>query len=164
MQTNQPEYYDILKKLRLEGPPIGVKFEFFRPEGLAQLETERPMSFCEMLRCAQREDRAFYFSRENPETCVGKILLGMGCAWLMIHPFQTGKINFVLPAFVHGLHGRELFEPETVLIGIPHQWIPTVIGNMEEMTLELEGHESRAAYYSEFEGILADLGQRAQDP
>ena len=33
----------------------------------------------------------------------------MGCAWLFVYPFQSGKVNFLVPAMVHGMKGRELF-------------------------------------------------------
>ena len=69
--------YSPLRDLGLKDPPIGVKFSFFRPEGIPPLEAEAEMSLCEIFRTAQQENRPFYFSRENKETCVGKILLGM---------------------------------------------------------------------------------------
>ena len=81
----------------------------------------------------------------------------MGCSWLFIHPFVTGEVNFIVPALVHGLHGRQLYPSDTLLIGIPYRWIPTILTNLARMPLQLEGHKSRADYYAEFEGILADL-------
>ena len=65
--------YSVFKKLELDDEPIGVKFSFFRPENVEPLEMDAAMSLCEMLRMSQRENRAFYFSKENKETCVGKI-------------------------------------------------------------------------------------------
>ena len=64
-------------RLGLERPPVGVKYLFFRPEGMEQLPVEKSLSFCEMLKEAQFAEKPFYFGRENNETCVGKILLGM---------------------------------------------------------------------------------------
>ena len=246
--------YSVLEKLELKDVPMGVKFEFFRPEGLPPLDKDAHMSLCEMFRMSQQEHKPFYFSRENDETCVGKIFLGMeemaplaesgqigerlkvfqearanqhiyqhitmlqrdsvnyvsfapvdqmpfepdvlvisgtskqaelvlraaaystgmmyeskctpvmGCTWFLLYPYKTGKINFVVPDLVHGPTGRELYEPGTFLVAIPYQWIPTVLASLDEMTLHLEGHTCKQAYYDEFGGILKDLGERAKNP
>ena len=38
------------------------------------------------------------------------------------------------------------------------------MASLDEMTLHLEGHRCKQAYYDEFEGILKDLGERAKNP
>ena len=246
--------YSILEKLDLALPPVGVKFSFFLPEDVPPLEKEAKLSLCEMLKLAQAENRSFYLSRDNEETCVGKILLGMdsfvpfaesgqigerlgvfeearcnqhfyqfvpkldkditnyvlfspydkltfepdvlvisaapeqaeivmramtfstgemykslctpvmGCAWLLIHPYKTAEVNFIVPALVHGLHGRQLYPPDTLLIGIPYRWIPTILSNLGRMKLRLEGHKSKDDYYAEFQGILSDLSEEEKNP
>ena len=246
--------YSVLDKLELDIPPVGVKFEFFRPDDLPQLDVNSNLSLCEMLRLSQSENRSFYISKENNETCVGKIILGMedftpfeksgqigqglgvfeeprcnqhfyqfipkldrdtanyvlfspagrltyepdvlvvsanpgqaeivmramtystgemykssctpvmGCSWLLIHPHKTAEVNFVVPAFVHGLHGRQLYPSDTILIGIPYRWISVILDNLARMPLHLEGHKGKAEYHAEFEGILADLSERAKNP
>ena len=245
--------YSALKKLELNLPPIGVKFNFFRPEGILPLEKDTRLSLCEMIKTAQAENRSFYFSKEHAETCVGKILLGMedmapfaesgqigprlgmfdearcnqhfyqfvpkldkattnyvsfspvdmlifepdvlvisvkpeqaeivmraitystgemyksvctpvmGCAWVLIHPYKTAEVNFIVPALVHGLHGRQLYPADTLLISIPYRWIPTMLANLDRIKLRLEGHKSKADYYAEFEGILKELTERVSD-
>ena len=246
--------YSVLEKLGLALPPIGVKFSFFRPEGINPLDIGAKLSLCEMLRLAQAENKSFYFSNENDETCVGKILLGMedfapfaesgqigerlgvfeearcnqhfyqfvpklekgvtnyvlfspaskltfepdvlvvsaapeqaevvmramtystgemykssctpvmGCAWLLIHPFRTAEVNFIVPALVHGLHGRQLYPPETLLIGIPYRWIPVILTNLTRMKLHLDGHKSKEDYHAELGGIFEQLAQEAKNP
>ena len=246
--------YAVLKKIGLNLPPIGVKFSFFRPEGIPALDKDARFSLCEMLKTAQAENRSFYFSKAHTETCVGKILLGMedmapfaesgqigprlgvfeearcnqhfyqfvpkldkgitnyvlfspidmltfepdvlvisanpeqaeivmramtystgemykslctpvmGCAWLLIYPYKTAEVNFIVPALVHGLHGRQLYPADTLLIGIPYRWIPTILTNLEQMKWQLEGHKSKADYYAEFESILTDLVEKAKAP
>ena len=246
--------YSQFMQLGLEFPPAGVKFSYFKPEGIDPLESDVRMSWCEMLRMAQYENRSFYFSKAHTETCVGKILLGMedmapfaeageigkrlgmfeeprcnqhfyqfvpklakgttnyvlfsaldkltfdpdvlvvaakpeqaeivmramtystgemyqscctpvmGCAWLMLQPYITGKVNFIVPALVHGLHGRQLYPADTLLIGIPYQWLPTMITNLSRMKHHLEGHKDKEHYYAEFGGIIADLSERSKNP
>jgi uncharacterized protein (DUF169 family) len=88
----------------------------------------------------------------------------MGCSWFMVNPYMTGEINFVIPAFIHGPHGRRLWDESTVVVSVPYQWVPTVINNLREMPLKLEGHESKEKYYSEFSGILSDLADEMKNP
>jgi uncharacterized protein (DUF169 family) len=246
--------YSVLNKLGLSLPPVGVKFSFFRPESVPALEKDTKLSLCEILNLAQVENRCFYFSGKNEETCVGKVLLGMedfplfadsghigeclgifeearcnqhfyqfvpkmdkgitnyvlfspaemltyepdvlvisanpeqaeivmramtystgemyksmctpvmGCAWMLIYPYKSAEVNFIVPALVHGLHGRRLYPSDTLLISIPYRWIPAIITNLGRMPLKLEGHKSKADYYAEFEGILADLSEKAKNP
>jgi uncharacterized protein (DUF169 family) len=246
--------YSVLDRVGLSLPPIGVKFSFFKPEGVAPLEEDANLSLCEMLKTAQAENRSFYFSRDHNETCVGKVILGMkdfapfemsgqigsrlgvfdeprcnqhfyqyiprfdrdttnyvlfspvgqltfepdvlvisanpeqaeivmramtystgemyrstctpvmGCAWMLVYPYKSAEVNFIVPALVHGLHGRQLYPSDTLLISIPYRWISVILDNLGRMPLQLEGHKSKAAYYSEFEGIIGDLAKRAENP
>ena len=238
----------------LDEDPNAVRYSFFRPEDVPQVESDAAMSLCEYMRMSQKENRGFYFSKENTETCVGKIIMGMeewdgfaasgnigkclgvfnearcnsnyylhvkrllsgttnyvtfcplsqaefdpdlivvsatpakaeiimramtwstgelyeskssaviGCSWILAYPHVTQKVNFVVPRLVHGPHGRELYPDDTILVSIPYRWIPAVLKGLKEMPIHLKGHESKEAYYSEFEGILKDLGEKAQNP
>lgn len=231
--------------------PVGIKFQFFRPDGIEPLAGNKELSLCEILREAQNTGNPFYLGKEHRETCVGKILLGMqdmeafaesgqigeklqifqearanyafykhvprfdkdilnyvvfaplqritfepdililnadpgqaeilmrsmtystgelynsrttpvmGCAWLFIYPFQSGRVNFILPEMIHGMKGRELFPAGSVLISIPYQWIPTMAHNLSEMPWHLPSHDSREAYLAEFGAILGDLAKKA---
>ncbi len=246
--------YSVIDRLGLKLPPVGLFYDLFRPEGLPQLDRSIEKSLCEILRYAQETGEAFYFSKDNKENCVGKIMVGMdsfppsaesgqigprlgvfdaarcnarlyysvkrlpcgsvnyvsfvpytflkkvpdvliftgtaaqlepvlrastystgegyhsestpvmGCSWFMVYPYMTGKINFVVPTFIHGPHGRQLWDSDTVVVSVPYQWIPTVLTNLKEMPLELSGHAGKEAYYAEFEGILADLAQKMEAP
>lgn len=244
----------IFEKLNFERPPVGIKFLFFRPESMKQLEAEKDLSFCEMLKEAWERREPFYFSKENNEACVGKILLGMedmepfaesgqigarlgifqepranyifyqyvpkfekgivnyvafapvtklsfepdvliitathgqgeivmramsystgelyqsratpvmGCAWIYIYPFQTGKVNFIIPEMVHGMKGRELFAEGTILIAIPYQWIEVITRNLREMQIHLPTHEGKEQYLAEFGEILSSLAEESRKP
>jgi uncharacterized protein (DUF169 family) len=99
--------YSPLKTIGLELPPVGVKFSFFKPEGIPPLEFETKLSLCEMLRKAQEESRPFYFSKEHNETCVGKILLGMED----MAPFaESGQIGERLGVFEEARCNQNLYQ------------------------------------------------------
>jgi uncharacterized protein (DUF169 family) len=234
--------------------PVGVKFLFFRPEGLKPLAADKNFSFCELLVEAQKTATPFYFGKENNETCVGKILLGMqemepfaesgqigarlgifqepranyifyqyvpkfdkgtihyiafspidkltfepdlliitanpsqaeivmramtystgelynsrttpvmGCAWIYIYPYQSGKVNFIIPEMVHGMRGRELFAEGSLLISIPYHWIPIMTQNLKEMEWHLPSHKSKEKYLEEFGKIISGLVEESKRP
>jgi uncharacterized protein (DUF169 family) len=87
----------------------------------------------------------------------------MGCAWLFVYPFQSGKVNFIVPALVHGMKGRELFPKESIVISIPYPWIPTMARNLEEMTWDLPSHRGKKQYLDEFGTIMGELSRKMQD-
>ena len=243
-----------LAKFGFERAPVGIKFQFFKPEGIDPLPATRELSLCEIFREAQDSRTPFFLGREQRETCVGKILLGMqemeafaesgqigerlhifqearanyafykhvpkfeknivnyvafapidqltfepdllvlsadhsqaeivmrsmtystgelynsrttpvmGCAWIFIYPFQSGRVNFIIPEMIHGMKGRELFPKDSILISVPYQWIPTMARNLSEMSWHLPSHENRDQYLTEFGNILVDLAKKAQNP
>jgi uncharacterized protein (DUF169 family) len=85
----------------------------------------------------------------------------MGCAWLFIYPFQSGKVNFIVPEMVHGMKGRELFSNGSIVISIPYHWIPTMTQNLKEMTWHLPSHRSKRQYLEEFGTILGELSGKS---
>lgn len=241
----------IYKKFDFERPPIGIKFLFFRPEGMEQLSADKNLAFCEMLTEAHEASAPFYFAKDNNETCVGKFLLGMedmhplaesgqigerleifqearanyifyrhvprfprnvvnyvafspmdkltfdpdvfvitattkqaaevmrsmtystgelltsktthvmGCAWTYIYPYQTGKVNYVIPEMIHGMNERKIFKESVVLISIPYQWLPTMTKNLGEM--KTDSH-SREEFLEEFQNTLNQLARESENP
>jgi uncharacterized protein (DUF169 family) len=234
-------------KMEFPKPPVGIKFLFSRPSDIQQLSKEKELSFCEMLKEAQESRTPFYFSKDNTETCVGKILLGMedmkpfaesgqigeklgvfeearannaiykhvpkfprgtinyvafstidrmtfepdvfviasridqgeiimrsmaystgelyvskatpvmGCAWFYIYPYQTGKVNYILPEFVHGMKGRRLYSENMMLVSIPYNWLPVMTKNLEAMEMHLPSHAGREQYLSELGKVFSEL-------
>jgi uncharacterized protein (DUF169 family) len=88
----------------------------------------------------------------------------MGCAWLFIYPYQSGKVNYIIPEMIHGMKGRELFAEGTILISIPYQWIPIITQNLQEMEMHLPSHASKEQYLAEFGGIIGALIQESETP
>jgi uncharacterized protein (DUF169 family) len=89
----------IFNKIGFEQQPVGVNYEFFKPEGVEQLDTHR--SLCEMVKEAQTRGKPFYITKDN-EDCAGKCALGMmeGPAWgeggeigERMKIFQCGRAN-----------------------------------------------------------------------
>jgi uncharacterized protein (DUF169 family) len=98
------------------------------------------------------------------ELYVSKTTPVMGCAWLLIYPFQSGNVNFIVPEMVHGLKARGIFSKESIAISIPYRWLPTIAQNLKEMTWHLSSHRSKELYLEEFGAILGELAQKAEQP
>ncbi|MFP3976072.1 MAG: DUF169 domain-containing protein [Chloroflexota bacterium] len=77
----------IFKGFNFEKSPVGVKFLFFKPDGIEQLDKQLP--FCEMIKEAQERKSPFYFTKEN-ENCIGKFVLGMEELPLFVATGQLG--------------------------------------------------------------------------
>ncbi len=150
--------FSIYNKLNLTTPPIGVKFLFFRPKGIEQLAMDKSLSFCEMLREAQTTKKPFYFSKDNNETCVGKILLGMdemvpfaetGQIGARLDIFQEPRANYAfykyVPKFPKGTVNyvafspldQLTFEPDVVIFATPPGQAEIIMRSMTYSTGEL---------------------------
>ena len=66
--------FSLLSTLGLDFPPVGVKFEFFKPASIERLDVR--LAMCEMVKEAQRRDKPFYMDKDN-ENCMGKGAMGM---------------------------------------------------------------------------------------
>ncbi len=83
----------ILSQFNFENPPIGIKYLFFKPEGIEPLD--KKMAICEMIKEAQKRETPFYMTKEN-EDCFGAVTLGM----TETPPFaEAGQIGYELGIF-----------------------------------------------------------------
>lgn len=57
----------------------------------------------------------------------------LGCSWLLVYPFQTGNVNYVMTGMHFGMKAREVFPEGLVLISIPFNWVPIITENLKEM-------------------------------
>ncbi len=118
----------IFNKLELERPPVGIKYEFFKPEGVDKLN--RSAALCEMVKLAQQSKKPFYIARDN-EDCAGKCALGMmeGPAW-----GEAGEIGERMDIFQDNRANRhctthyKTFKPGTVNFA--------VYANLEQLSFE----------------------------
>jgi uncharacterized protein (DUF169 family) len=57
----------------------------------------------------------------------------LGCSWLYIYPYLSGKVNYSVTGLAFGMKSKEVFKAGLILISIPYQWIPTITNNLQEM-------------------------------
>jgi uncharacterized protein (DUF169 family) len=57
----------------------------------------------------------------------------IGCGWLLVYPYLTGKINHHATGFGHGMKRKKLFPPNMHLISIPSNLLPEILQILREM-------------------------------
>jgi uncharacterized protein (DUF169 family) len=57
----------------------------------------------------------------------------LGCSWLYVYPYESGKVNYVMTGMHFGMKAREVFPEGLVILSIPYNWIPTITQNLKEM-------------------------------
>jgi len=145
-------------KFGFEKSPVGIKFQFFRPEGIAPLSEDKKLSLCEILHEAQAAERPFYLGKEHAETCVGKVLLGMqdmepfaesGQIGEKLQIFQEARANYAfykhVPKFDKNIVNyvafapidQLTFEPDLLILTADHSQAEIVMRSMTYSTGEL---------------------------
>jgi uncharacterized protein (DUF169 family) len=89
----------------------------------------------------------------------------LGCSWLFIYPYLTGKLNYMITGLGHGMRGREVFPEGWILISIPFNWIPTVTRNLSEMQWVLPAYTAgREKFIKERKVMLDEIARGFQKP
>ena len=169
--------YSALNRLGLSLPAIGVKFSFFRPDGVPPLEKEARHSLCELLRLSQAENRSFYFSSENDETCVGKIILGMddfapfeksGQIGQRLGVFEEARCNQHFYQFVPKLDRDTVnyvsFSPSGQLVYEPDVLVISADPRQAEIVMRAMTYSTGEMYKSSCTPVIGDLAEKAKNP
>jgi uncharacterized protein (DUF169 family) len=154
----------IFGKLDIEKPPVGVRFELKKPEGIEKLD--KNMALCEMLLEAHNRTAPFYITGEN-ETCFGRQTLGMvtggppfarsGELGVKFELFQDARANKKLSQYNPGLPDGTVshvifapleyltFEPDLLIIMAEARQAEIVLRAMTYSTGELYDSKSSSA-------------------
>ena len=154
----------IFKKFNFEKPPIGVKFELFKPEGIKQLD--KKLTACEMIGEAQQSGTPFYFTREN-EDCFGKVPLGWedmppwgegGYLGLKFEIFQEQRANsriyLNLPKFPRDTVNYIAMSPLDKLTFEPDLLILMATPSQAEIVMRAMAYSTGEIYESKHAGVL----------
>lgn len=71
-----------------------------------------------------------YSTGELYETKTSGVL---ACAWLLVYPYKSGKVNYVTTGMSYGMKVKEIYPPGEVLIVIPYQRLQEITQNLKEM-------------------------------
>lgn len=61
----------------------------------------------------------------------------IGCAWVFVHPYLTGELNYALTGLGHGMKRRKLFPEGRQLVSISFDLLPSLLQNLREMPWDL---------------------------
>ena len=64
---------------------------------------------------------------ESRSTVVG------ACSQLYIYPYVSGKVNYLVAGLSFGMRGRKIYPEGTIIVSIPHQWLPIIAQNLKDM-------------------------------
>jgi len=89
----------------------------------------------------------------------------LGCAWVYLYPYRSGKVNYMVTGLAFGMRAKEVFEEGQILISIPYNWIPIIAQNLREMKWVLPSYtEGREKFLIRERDNLEELRRESQNP
>jgi len=89
----------------------------------------------------------------------------LGCAWLYVYPYRSGKVNYTVTGLAFGMRSKEVFEEGWILISIPYHWIPIITQNLQKMKWVLPSYtEGREQFLKREQANLEELRQVFENP
>jgi uncharacterized protein (DUF169 family) len=65
----------------------------------------------------------------------------IGCAWILVYPYLTGKLNYAMTGLGHGMKRRKLFPEGRQMISIPFDMLSSILTTLEDMPWVLPAYE-----------------------
>jgi len=82
----------------------------------------------------------------------------IGCAWLFIHPFVSGELNFTITNLGTGMKARQILPEGLVLVAIPYDLLPVMVENLQEMDWVLPDYVGgREVHNQKFQAVIEGL-------
>lgn len=94
-----------------------------------------------LARTAQSEILMRAMSYKSGEMWSSRMSAAIGCAWLFVYPYLSGKLNYTTCGFGHGMKRRDLFPEGHQLLSIPFDILPSVLQNLQEMPWVLPAYK-----------------------
>ncbi|UCH06171.1 MAG: DUF169 domain-containing protein [Deltaproteobacteria bacterium] len=85
-----------------------------------------------------------------------KCTAAIGCAWIYIYPYLTGKLNYIVTGLGHGMKRRKLFPEGQQLISIPFDLLSSILQTLRDMPWELPAYKPDGMEF--VRKLLIDLG------
>jgi len=88
----------------------------------------------------------------------------LGCAWLYVYPYISGKLNYIVTGLCWGMKALRVFPEGLILISIPYDLLPTLVHNLQDMNWTPPAYtEGRDAYFNGFQRLINELNQEQQE-
>ena len=95
-------------------------------------------------------------SYRTGEMWQSKFSSAIGCAWIYIHPYLTGELNYTITGLGHGLKRRKLFPEGQQLVSVPFDLLPSLLQTLQDMPWVLPAYKPDGQEY--VERLLVELG------
>jgi uncharacterized protein (DUF169 family) len=103
-------------------------------------------------------------SYTNGEIYSSKTTTVLGCAWLYVYPYISGKLNYIVTGLCWGMKALQVFPEGLILISIPYDLLPTLVHNLQDMNWTPPAYtEGRDAYLNGFQRLINELNQEQQE-
>jgi uncharacterized protein (DUF169 family) len=87
----------------------------------------------------------------------------LGCSWLFVYPYESGKVNYTLTGMGFGMIGKQVFTEGYVLISVPFDWLPIITNNLKEIKWVLPAYaEGREAFLKREERTVQELAEKSK--
>jgi uncharacterized protein (DUF169 family) len=84
----------------------------------------------------------------------------LGCAWLFVYPFISGKLNYMMTGLGWGMKALGVLPQGLVLLSIPFDLLPMISANLADMewtpAAYSDGRDGYVRRFTEVERTLAD--------
>jgi uncharacterized protein (DUF169 family) len=80
----------------------------------------------------------------------------IGCAWIYIHPYLTGELNYTITGLGHGIKRRKLFPEGRQLISIPFDLLSSLVQTLQDMPWVLPAYKPDGQEF--VKRLLIELG------
>ncbi|MCK9363658.1 MAG: DUF169 domain-containing protein [Syntrophales bacterium] len=109
-----------------------------------------------LARASQSEILLRAMSYRTGEMWSSKMSAAIGCAWLYVYPYLTGKLNYTTCGFGHGMKRRDLFPEGHQLVAIPFDILPSLLQTLQEMPWILPAYKPDGLEF--VKSVLIELG------
>jgi uncharacterized protein (DUF169 family) len=86
-----------------------------------------------MAKIEQTEILLRAMSYKTCEVWQSRTTSAIGCSWIYIYPYLSGKLNYINTGLGHGMKRRKIFPENRQIISIPYDLIPSMLLTLEEM-------------------------------
>ena len=95
-------------------------------------------------------------SYRTGEMWLSKFSPAIGCAWIYVHPYLTGELNYAITGLGHGMKRRRLFPEGLQLVSIPFDLISSLLQTLQDMPWVLPAYEPDGPEF--VRRLLTELG------
>lgn len=86
-------------------------------------------------------------SYNTGEVWTSRYTPAIGCAWIYIYPYKTGKLNYTITGLGHGMKRRKIFPQGKQIVSVPSDLFPLIFSALNKMEWELSAYKPDGDLY-----------------